>query len=144
VGSSPIEVELRRVDIKDVGDRDLELIVSDYIEAVPLLLKAPDKIVTHEMLLPRGRKLQMRLLRGVVENESITLTLRDLLERISVGRRFVAGYSRQIDEGFLGRFEVGVEIALEKAEKRLLSATADLRRELEELVESAYIKTLPS
>jgi len=27
---------------------------------------------------PRGRKLQIRLLRGVVENESITLTLRGL------------------------------------------------------------------
>lgn len=131
-----------KVDIKDVGDRDLELIVSSYIEAVPVLLGMSDQILTHEVLLPRGRKLKIRLLRGVVENENITLTLGDLLERISVGRKFVAGYSKQIDEGFLGKFEVGVEIALEKAEKKLMAARADLRREFEELVEGAYIQPL--
>jgi hypothetical protein len=128
-----------RVNIKDVGDRDLELVVSSYVEAVPTLLRSPLRKITHEMLLPRGRKLHMELLRAVVANEGITLTFKDLLEKISTSQRFVAGYSKQIDEGFLGKFEVGVEIALEKAEKRLASFRADLRRELEELTECAYI-----
>lgn len=132
-------VRRNQVNIKDVGDRDLELIVSSYVEAVPTLLRSPLQKITHETLLPRGRKLHIELLRAVIANEGITLTFTDLLEKISVSRRFVAGYSKQIDEGFLGKFEVGVEIALEKAEKRLAGFRADLRRELEELTECAYI-----
>ncbi len=133
------QTERNQVNIKDVGDRDLELIVSSYIDAAPMLLRSLEQIITHETLLPRGRRLHIELLRAVVANEGITLTLKDLLEKISISRRFVAGYSKQIDEGFLGKFEVGVEIALERAEKRLAGFRADLRRELEELTECAYI-----
>jgi hypothetical protein len=129
----------RQVDIKDVGDRDLVLIVSSYINAAPLLARSVQNIVTHKVELPRGRALEMRILRAVVENESITITLRDLLERIAVNERFVSGYTRQIDEGFLGKFEIGVEIALERVEKKLADATADLRRELGDLVEEARL-----
>src|SRR5262249_1712418 len=76
------------VNIKDIGDRDLELIVSSYVEAVPTLLRSPLQKIAHETLLPRGRKVHMELLRAVVANESITLTFVDLLEKISVSRRF--------------------------------------------------------
>jgi hypothetical protein len=55
--------------------------------------------------------------------------------RSSLGTAAVRG---QIDEGFLGKVEVGVEIALERAEK-LAAARTDLRREFEELVECAHI-----
>jgi hypothetical protein len=62
------------------------------------------------------------------------------LEQINTQRRFVAGFSRQIDEGLLGKFEIAAEMALERSEAKLLSARAGLRQQLKELVESATIE----
>lgn len=71
---------------------------------------------------------------------AVTLTFRDLLEQINIQRRFVAGFSRQIDEGLLGKFEIATQMALERSESKLSSARAALRQQLTELFESARIE----
>lgn len=132
----------RPVDIADIGDRDLEVVVPAFLDALPRLLRARDEIVRFEMTLPRRRRLKMSILRIMAENESVTLTLRDLLDNISTQRRYVAGFSRQINEGLLGRFEVPTQMALERAEGNLAEARAKLRGELTELVETARIEQI--
>jgi hypothetical protein len=118
------------VDFADIGDLDLEIVVSSFLDAAPRLLQKTDPIVFFDVRHPRKRHLELSLLRAVVENEGIILTLRDLLERINIQRRFVSSFSRQIDEGLLGKFEVATEIALERVENKLASARAELRRQV--------------
>jgi hypothetical protein len=124
----------------DIGDHDLELVVQRLLDVIPQLLRTRDEILIVDVALPRNRRVKLSLLRGVADNESIRLTLRDLIDRIHVQRRFVAGFSRQIDEGLLGKFEVATELALERAEKRLSEARAELRRELGEIADNAIVE----
>lgn len=137
---SPVESTPRRVDIQQIGDFDLELVVSSYVRVVPALARSSGVFVTHEVTLPRRRTLELTILREVVQSESITLTLGYLLERVETNRRFVLGFSRQIDDGFLGRFEVSAQIALERAQSRLSEATKELRTQLQGIVEEAVLE----
>lgn len=129
-------------DIGDIGDRDLEVVVSSFLDAVPRLLRSGGEFVSFEIVLPRRRRLKISVLRIMAENEGVTLTLRDLLEQIFIQRRYVAGFARQIDEGLLGKFEVATELALERAQAKLSNARSELRRELLDLVETVRIEQL--
>jgi hypothetical protein len=127
------------VDFDGIGDRDLEIIVSAFLDARAKMLRERNGVVSFEVMLPRGRRLELTVLRAIAENETIMLSLKDLLERVVINQRFVAKFSRQIDEGLLGKFEVATEIALERYEKKLNEARVDLRREMNEIIEVARI-----
>jgi len=92
-----------------------------------------------EVILPRGRKLELTILRTIAENEGITLTLKTLLESISLNERFVHKFAQQLDEGLLGRFEAPTEVALERFQKKLQDARTELRRQISEIVEHARV-----
>jgi hypothetical protein len=67
------------------------------------------------------------------------VTLKGLQERVVINTRQVQGHQKQIDQGFLGKFEVGAQLALEDAERKLVECRTQLREQVGAMILSARV-----
>lgn len=127
------------VHFADIGDRDLEFVAKAFLSERLKFLRTRNSRMRFDVSLPQQRRLAMSIIRALVENEGLKLAIEDLIEAIHVSQRFISKFSRQIDEGFLGKFEVSVKINIERQQAKLEDARSELRRELGQMAEDVQI-----
>lgn len=135
----PTARENGALDFADMTLRDLEITVRAFLQRRPHLIGLPQRTLAVEVELPGRRTVRLQILRSLVETESLMISLADIAERVDIARRFVASYNKQIDEGFLGKFEIPVQIHLEKSMRRLDEACGQLREEFASIIERVEI-----
>lgn len=127
------------LELTKLTNRDLDIIVDALLLQRFDRLRETGKTATMEIDLPRGRQVKIQILRALLENEAVFLTIGDIKQRIHLCQRYISHYIREINEGLLGKFAVPTQVALEGQQLKLDQARTEMLGELTAIIDTAKI-----
>ena len=129
------------VEVDELNDRDLRLLGRGFIEQRVDKLREGGTEIRFQLDLDLTRKIRFAALSGIVGDEGTRIELQHQLKQIEVSERFIEKARARLMRGFLGEFEVGVEMLLEEHQEKHGQAHRSLGRHLKGVVERLELRT---